>query len=257
MRPKRRRVGIIIKTAEELAAMREAGRIVAVTLAALREAVKPGVTTAQLDVIAEEMAHRQGAVPSFKGYRGYPASLCASLNQEVVHGIPNPRRVLHEGDIISLDYGVIYKGLQGDGAITVPVGKVSDLARRLMDVTQHALGEGIAQVRPNNRLSDIGHAIQAYVEGEGFSVVRQYVGHGIGRSMHEEPNVPNFGVAGRGPLLKPGMVFALEPMVNVGTYETAVLEDGWTVVTEDGSLSAHFEHTVAVTADGPVVLTLP
>ncbi|MCL5109917.1 MAG: type I methionyl aminopeptidase [Chloroflexi bacterium] len=237
--------------------MREAGRIVAVTLAALREAVKPGVTTAQLDVIAEEMAHRQGAVPSFKGYRGYPASLCASLNQEVVHGIPNPRRVLHEGDIISLDYGVIYKGLQGDGAITVPVGKVSDLARRLMDVTQHALGEGIAQVRPNNRLSDIGHAIQAYVEGEGFSVVRQYVGHGIGRSMHEEPNVPNFGVAGRGPLLKPGMVFALEPMVNVGTYETAVLEDGWTVVTEDGSLSAHFEHTVAVTADGPVVLTLP
>ncbi len=257
MRQKRRRVGIIIKTAEELAAMREAGRIVAVTLAALREAVKPGVTTAQLDVIAEEMAHRQGAVPSFKGYRGYPASLCASLNQEVVHGIPNPRRVLHEGDIISLDYGVIYKGLQGDGAITVPVGKVSDLARRLMDVTQHALGEGIAQVRPNNRLSDIGHAIQAYVEGEGFSVVRQYVGHGIGRSMHEEPNVPNFGVAGRGPLLKPGMVFALEPMVNVGTYETAVLEDGWTVVTEDGSLSAHFEHTVAVTADGPVVLTLP
>jgi methionyl aminopeptidase len=250
-------VGIIIKTAEELAVMREAGRIVAVVLAALKEAVKPGITTAQLDVIAEEMAHRHGAVPSFKGYHGYPASLCTSLNQEVVHGIPTSRRTLHEGDIISLDYGVIYKGLQGDGAVTVPVGKVSAVASRLMAVTEHALELGIAQVQVNNRLSDIGHAIQTYVEGQGFSVVRQYVGHGIGHNMHEEPNVPNFGPAGRGPLLKTGMVFALEPMVNVGTYQTAVLEDGWTVVTEDGSLSAHFEHTVAVTDNGPTVLTLP
>lgn len=237
--------------------MREAGRIVALTLAALRAAVRPGVSTAELDALAEEMAHKHGAIPSFKGYRGYPASLCASINEEVVHGIPSPRRVLREGDIISLDFGAVYEGLQGDAAITVPVGRVSETARRLLSVTEQALAVGVAQTRANNRLSDIGHAIQTYVEGHGFSVVRQYVGHGIGRAMHEEPNVPNFGPPGRGPLLKPGMVLALEPMVNVGTYNTVVLDDNWTVVTEDGSLSAHFEHTVAVTPNGPAVLTLP
>jgi methionyl aminopeptidase len=250
-------VGIIIKTAEELALMREAGRIVALTLAALRSAVRPGVSTAELDALAEEMARQNGAVPSFKGYRGYPASLCASINEEVVHGIPNPRRMLREGDIVSLDFGAIYKGLQGDAAITVPVGQVSEVARRLLAVTEQALEVGIAETRPGNRLSDIGHAIQTYVEGHGFSVVRLYVGHGIGRAMHEEPNVPNFGLAGRGPVLKPGMVLALEPMVNVGDFGTVVLDDSWTVVTRDGSLSAHFEHTVAVTTNGPAVLTLP
>lgn len=257
MTTKRRRVGIVIKTAEELALMREAGRIVALTLAALRAAVRPGVSTAELNALAEEVAHKHGAVPSFKGYRGYPASLCASINEEVVHGIPSPRRVLHEGDIVSLDFGAIYRGLQGDGAITVPVGQVSEVAQRLLAVTEQALALGVAQTRPDNRLSDVGHAIQAYVEGQGFSVVRVYVGHGIGRAMHEEPNVPNFGPPSRGPLLKPGMVLALEPMVNVGTFNTVVLDDKWTVVTGDGSLSAHFEHTVAVTPNGPAVLTLP
>lgn len=257
MTTKRRRVGIVIKTAEELALMREAGRIVALTLAALRAAVRPGVSTAELNALAEEVAHKHGAVPSFKGYRGYPASLCASINEEVVHGIPSPRRVLHEGDIVSLDFGAIYRGLQGDGAITVPVGQVSEVAQRLLAVTEQALALGVAQTRPDNRLGDVGHAIQAYVEGQGFSVVRVYVGHGIGRAMHEEPNVPNFGPPSRGPLLKPGMVLALEPMVNVGTFNTVVLDDKWTVVTGDGSLSAHFEHTVAVTPNGPAVLTLP
>ncbi|MHB1133403.1 MAG: type I methionyl aminopeptidase [Chloroflexota bacterium] len=250
-------MGIVLKTAAELALMREAGRIVALTLAALRAAVRPGVNTADLDAIAEEMAHRHGAVPSFKGYHGYPASLCASLNQEVVHGIPNRQRVLREGDIISLDFGVIYQGLQGDAAITVPVGEVSPVASRLIAVTEQSLAEAIAQARPNNRLSDIGHAVQSYVESQGFSVVRQYVGHGIGHDMHEAPNVPNFGLPGHGPLLKAGMVLALEPMVNVGTHDTVVLDDQWTVVTADGELSAHFEHTVSITKDGPVVLTLP
>lgn len=248
-------MAIVIKTEDELALMREAGRIVAVTLAALRQEVRPGVSTADLDKIAYDMALRHGAMPSFLGYNGYPASLCASINEEVVHGIPSQARVLKDGDLISLDFGVIYKGLQGDAAITVPVGAVGKVAERLIAVTEQSLREGIKQVRAGNRLSDISAAVQRYVESHGFSVVRQYVGHGIGRAMHEEPQIPNFGSPGRGPVLKPGMVFALEPMVNVGTYLTRVLGDNWTVVTEDGNLSAHFEHTVAVTGGEPEVYT--
>lgn len=235
--------------------MREAGRIVALALETLAKAVRPGISTAELDAIAHAVALSHKATPSFLGYNGYPASLCASINEEVVHGIPSRERVLREGDIISLDFGVIYKGLQGDAAITVPVGQVSDTAQRLIAVTRQSLAKGIEQVLAGNRLSDISAAVQRHVESHGFSVVRQYVGHGIGRAMHEEPQIPNFGPPGRGPVLKPGMVFALEPMVNVGGYSTRVLADDWTVVTEDGSLSAHFEHTVAVTDGGPQVLT--
>ena len=235
--------------------MRKAGRIVAETLALLQQKIRPGITTAELDALAESAATRHGAVPSFKGYHGYPASLCVSINEEVVHGIPSPRRVLQEGEIVSLDYGVIFKGYHGDSAITVPVGKVSPVARRLIEVTEGALYAGIAQARAGRRLGDISWAIQSYVEGEGFSVVRQYVGHGIGRQMHEEPQVPNFGPPGRGRHLRPGTTLALEPMVNVGGYLTTVLDDDWTVATEDGSLSAHFEHTIAVTEGDPEILT--
>ncbi|MBI2954208.1 MAG: type I methionyl aminopeptidase [Chloroflexi bacterium] len=248
-------MAIIIKTSEEVALMREAGRIVAETLALLTSKVKPGVTTAELDTLAYDHCIRQGAIPSFKGYNGYPASLCASINDEVVHGIPSPNRKLHEGDIISLDFGVIYQGLQGDAAVTVGVGKITPTAAKLIRVTEEALCKGIEQARPRKRLGDISSAIQTYVESLGFSVVRQYVGHGIGRSMHEDPQIPNFGSPNRGPVLQPGMVLALEPMVNVGTFRTRVKEDKWTVVTEDGSLSAHFEHTVAITSDGPEILT--
>lgn len=251
-----KKLGIILKTPEELKTMREAGRIVAITLDALRKAVRPGISTAELDAIAHQSALRHGATPSFLGYNGYPASLCASINDEIVHGIPSPKRILKEGDIVSLDFGVIYHGLQGDGAITVPVGEVSETARKLLSVTEAALYKGIEQVKAGNRLSDISHAIQTFVEAQGFSVVRQYVGHGIGRAMHEEPQIPNFGPPGRGPVLKRGMVFAIEPMVNVGHYGTRVLADDWTVVTEDGSLSAHFEHTVAVTDGEPEILTV-
>lgn len=249
-------VAIIIKSNDELATMRQAGSIVAKTLAALRAAVRPGISTAELDALAHEVATRHGAVPSFKGYRGFPASLCASINEEVVHGIPSRQRILQEGDIVSLDFGVIYKGLQGDAAITVPVGRVSETAARLIEVTEQSLHEGIRHAVAGNRVSDISHAVEEYVQSQGFSVVRQYVGHGIGRAMHEEPEVPNFGPPGRGPLLKPGMVLALEPMVNVGGSSTIVLADNWTVVTADGSLSAHFEHTVAVTEGEPDVLTV-
>ncbi|MHB1414750.1 MAG: type I methionyl aminopeptidase [Chloroflexota bacterium] len=250
-------MAIVIKSEEELGVMRDAGRVVATTLEALRREVKPGVSTGHLDALARSMAESQGATPSFLGYNGFPASLCASINDEVVHGIPSPQRTLREGDIISLDFGVIYRGLQGDAAITVAVGRVSETARKLIEVTERALYEGIERALAGNRLSDISAAIQRYAEGQGFAVVRQYVGHGIGRAMHEEPQIPNFGPPGRGPLLKPGMVLALEPMINVGTFETKVLDDNWTVVTTDGSLSAHFEHTVAVTAEGPQILTMP
>lgn len=235
--------------------MRQAGRIVAETLALLQQKIRPGITTAELDAAAESAAGRRGAIPSFKGYRGYPASLCVSINEEVVHGIPSPHRVLQEGDIVSLDYGVIYNGYHGDAAITVPVGKVSPVAQRLIEVTEGSLYAGIAQARAGNRLGDISWAVQAHVEAQGFSVVRQYVGHGIGRQMHEELQVPNFGPPRRGPLLRAGMTVALEPMVNVGGYLTTVLDDGWTVVTEDGSLSAHFEHTIAVREGDPEILT--
>jgi methionyl aminopeptidase len=247
---------VIRKSKRELASMREAGRIVGVTHARLREAIRPGVTTAELDALAYEVVTAHDATPSFLGYRGFPASLCVSINEEVVHGIPGPR-VLEEGDIVSLDFGAIYQGYHGDAAITVGVGQVDRRAQELMDTTLGALEAGIAQCRPGNYLGDVSWAIQSHAEPRGFSVVRQYVGHGIGRAMHEDPQIPNYGSPGRGLRLKAGMVFALEPMVNVGTYLTRVLEDDWTVVTDDGELSAHFEHTVAITEAGPEILTRP
>jgi methionyl aminopeptidase len=245
---------VIRKSSRELALMREAGRIVALTLAFLEERIRPGVTTAELDAAAREFVCEQGAEPSFLGYRGFPASLCVSVNEEVVHGLPGSR-VLKEGDIVSLDFGAIHKGYQGDAAITVGVGDISDEAQELMDVTRGALAAAIAQCRSGNYLGDVSSSIQTYAESRGFSVVRQYVSHGIGRQMHEDPQIPNYGLPGRGMLLKPGMTFAIEPMVNVGTYLTRVLDDGWTVVTDDGELSAHFEHTVAITQGEPAILT--
>ena len=236
--------------------MREAGRLVALCHLVVAEAIRPGVTTRELDRIAEEFIRQNGGIPTFKGYCGYPASICVSVNDEVVHGIPGPR-VLREGDIVSVDIGVTYRGFVGDAAFTWPVGKVSELARRLLDVTREALAAGIAQSRPGNRLTDISHAVQTLAEAHGFSVVREFVGHGIGRQMHEEPQVPNYGPPGQGPVLLPGMVLAIEPMVNAGGAEVCVDEDRWTVRTRDGSLSAHFEHTVAITRDGPQILTLP
>jgi len=206
--------------------------------------------------LAEEYIKRHGGIPAFKGYRGYPRSLCVSVNEEVVHGIPGKRK-LKEGDIVSLDLGVLMDGYYGDAAITVPVGKVSELAKKLIKVTEEALYRGIEMARPGNRLSDISHAIQTHVEKAGFSVVREFVGHGIGKQLHEEPQVPNFGPPNRGPRLEPGMVLAIEPMVNTGTWEVRILPNGWTVVTADGGLSAHFEHTVAITDNGPEILSLP
>jgi methionyl aminopeptidase len=237
--------------------MREAGRIVALTLLELEDRVRPGMTTADLDLIAERTANAMGAVPAFKGYHGFPASLCASVNDEIVHGIPNSNRVLNSGDIVSLDFGVVFQGYYGDAAITVGVGEISIEAERLLQTTKESLAAAIRQVKSGNKLSDIGHAVQIHAEKNGFSVVRQYVGHGIGRHMHEPPQIPNFGAPHRGPILRPGMVLAIEPMVNTGTDQTAVLDDKWTVVTQDGGLSAHFEHTVAVTSGEPQVLTLP
>ena len=214
-----------------------------------------GVTTADLDRLAERLVRDGGAEPAFKGYRGYPATLCASINEEVVHGIPSPTRTLRDGDIISLDVGVKLNGFYGDSAVTVPVGRVPERTTTLLRVTQEALDRAIAQVRVGGRLSDIGHAVQQWVEAHGFSVVREFVGHGIGERLHEEPSIPNYGLAGRGPKLAEGMVLAIEPMVAMGQPETRVLSDGWTAVTRDGSLAAHFEHTVAVSAAGPLVLT--
>lgn len=246
---------MLLKSPAEIEVMREAGRITASALRVVGEAVVPGVTTAQLDEIAAEHIRKEGGKPAFLGYRGFPATLCVSVNDEVVHGIPGKRR-LREGDIVSVDCGVIVDGYYGDAAMTFPVGHVSDEARRLMDVTREALDAAIARCRPGMRLGDVGNAVQTVVERAGFSVVREYVGHGIGRSMHEEPQVPNFGRAGTGVTLKPGTVLAIEPMVNAGGYAVRSLDDGWTVVTADGSLSAHFEHTVAITEDGPSILTL-
>ncbi len=235
--------------------MRRAGRIVAETRQRVAEAVRPGVTTEQLDRIAEERIIAEGATPSFKGYRGFPATICASINEEVVHGIPG-RRSLRDGDLVSLDFGAIWEGYHADSALTVFCGEPpSDQAEKLVRVTEEALEAGISQILAGGRLSDIGHAVQQVVEGAGFSVVREYVGHGIGQSLHEDPQIPNYGVPGRGPELRPGMVLAVEPMVNLGGWETRQLADGWTVVSADGSLSAHFEHTIALTEDGPEVLT--
>ena len=246
---------IVLKRAEEIQRMREAGRVVAQLLAELEGRIRPGVTTAELDRFAEAFIRAAGGIPSFKGYRGYPASICTSVNDEVVHGIPGPRR-LEEGDIVSIDVGVLLRGYHGDGARTYPVGAVDDQARRLLEVTERALYEGIAEAWPGRRVSDIGHAVQRVVEAAGFSVVREFVGHGIGRRIHEDPQVPNFGPPGQGPRLRVGMTLAVEPMVNEGAPEVTIREDRWTAVTVDGKRSAHFEHTVAVTEDGPAILSV-
>jgi methionyl aminopeptidase len=248
-------MAIVIKSAGEVAVMRKAGRVVAVTLAALAREVRPGITTLDLDRLAESTIRAQGATPSFKGYRGFPASVCVSVNEEVVHGIPG-RRILHEGQIVSLDVGAIFEGMQGDAALTVAVGQVSTRMQTLMRVTQAALAAGIQQARAGNRLGDVSAAIQAVAEGAGFSVVREYGGHGVGRSMHEDPHIPNWGQAGSGLLLRAGMTLALEPMVNAGKYQVRVKSDNWTVVTVDGQPSAHFEHTVAITEGEPEILTV-
>ena len=235
--------------------MRAAGRLVGEVLTELTARVAPGVTTSTLDEIAEELIRRAGAIPAFKGYHGYPATICASINEEVIHGIPSGRRILNEGDVISIDVGASLDGYYGDSAVTLPVGAVSEQAATLLRVTEESLYKAIERVRVGGRISDLGHAVQHHVEAYGFSVVREFVGHGIGQRMHEEPQVPNYGEPGRGPRLTEGMVLAIEPMVNAGKPAVKVLGDGWTAVTKDGSLSAHFEHTVAVTKDGPLVLT--
>ena len=245
---------VILRLPEEIAKIRTSNLIVAEILNELKEKVKPGIATIELDVIASELARKKGASPAFKGYRGYPFSLCTSVNFEVVHGLPSDR-VLVEGDIISLDFGVYYKGYYGDAAVTVPVGNVSPEAARLMEITQEGLYDGIKEARAGNRLGDISAAVQCRVEAAGFSVVRDFVGHGIGKNLHEEPQIPNYGVRGRGVELKAGMVLAIEPMVNEGTHKVRILPNGWTVVTEDVKLSAHFEHSVAITDNGPEILS--
>lgn len=247
---------IVRKSAAEIEIMREAGRISARALRLVGEAVAPGVTTLELDDIAESAIRAEGAVPAFKGYHGFPKTLCTSVNNQVVHGIPSEMVKLREGDILSVDIGAVINGYYGDTARTFAVGSVSGEATRLLSATAASLAAGIEQARVGNRLFDIGAAVQAVAEDAGFSVVREYVGHGIGRAMHEDPNVPNYGIAGKGPRLDEGMVLAIEPMVNAGGAAVDSLPDGWTVVTRDGHLSAHFEHTVAITADGPVILTV-
>jgi methionyl aminopeptidase len=246
---------IIRKSAHEIDRMRKAGRLVGHTLTVVSEAAKAGVSLLELDALAERTIRDAGAIPSFLGYHGFPATLCLSPNDVVVHGIPN-RRVLKEGDILSIDCGAIVEGYHGDAAVTVPVGEVDEAAMRLIATTERAMWAGIAQVRAGNRLSDIGHAVERVADVPGYGVVREYVGHGIGTAMHEEPQVPNYGRPGRGIRLDVGLVLAIEPMLNEGGPETEVLDDGWTVVTRDGSRSAHFEHTVAITPAGPEVLTL-
>ena len=245
---------VILKAPWEIARMRVSNRIVAGALEALSQAVKPGITTLELDRIAEDFLRQEGALPAFKGYKDYPFALCASVNEEVVHGMPSDRALV-EGDIVSLDMGAIVGGYYGDGAVTVPVGVVSPAAERLLRVTREALERGVGAAQRGARLGDISHAVQAHVERLGYSVVRTFVGHGIGRQLHEEPQIPNFGPPGRGPVLLTGMVLAIEPMVNAGGAQVEILPDRWTAVTADRSLSAHFEHTVAITEDGPEVLT--
>ena len=245
---------IIRKSAQELDQMEAAGRVVAQTLALVGEHIRPGVTTQELDELAEEFIRSQGGVPTFKGYRGYPASICVSPNAMVVHGIPGPY-TLQDGDILAVDVGVTLGGFVGDSAFTFPVGEVSEDARRLLEVGQAALAAGIEQARPGHHLSDIGHAVQTVTEEAGFSVVRSLVGHGVGRTMHEDPQIPNFGEPGRGPILQPGMTLAIEPMINAGGQDVYLHDDEWSISTSDGSLSVHFEHTVAVTETGPRILT--
>ncbi|MFA5908194.1 MAG: type I methionyl aminopeptidase [Vicinamibacterales bacterium] len=247
---------IVCRSAAEIEKLARVNALVARVLKELAAAVRPGVTTADLDAIAEQRLREAGAEPAFKGYHGYPATICASVNEEVVHGIPSPRALI-EGDIISIDMGAKLDGFYGDSAVTVPVGQVTPEAQRLLDVTRVALEKAVATVKAGARVSDIGAAVQQYVEAQGFSVVREFVGHGIGTSLHEEPQIPNYGTAGRGPRLAEGMALAIEPMVNAGKPAVKVLGDGWTAVTKDKALSAHFEHTVVVTGDGCRVLTLP
>ena len=245
---------VILKLPDEIEKARASNRIVAEVLSKLREQVKPGVKTKDLDKFAEEIAEKRGAKPAFKGYHGYPHSLCISINEVVVHGMPSAR-VLEEGDIVGLDFGVCYNGFFGDATITLPVGKVTQKALRLMEVTEQSLYAGIEQAKVGNRLGDISAAVQTTVEDAGYSVVRDFVGHGIGKNLHEEPQIDNFGQKGRGIELKSGMILAIEPMVNEGKYKVQILPDGWTVVTKDGSLSAHFEHSVAITDNGPDILS--
>jgi methionyl aminopeptidase len=246
---------IIRKSKAEIEKMRAAGKIVAAVLQRLAALVEPGITTRDLDQEAERMIRAAGGLPTFKGYHGYPASICASVNEEVVHGIPGNRK-LKEGDVIGIDCGVTLQGYVGDSALTVPVGNISDEVGRLLEVTRQSLFEAIAQCQVGNRLGDVSHAVEAYVEPRGYSVVQNYCGHGIGRAMHEDPQVPNYGKPGSGPVLREGLVLALEPMINLGRHHTKQLRDGWTVVTVDGRPSAHFEHTVAITPEGPQILTL-
>ncbi len=250
---------IHLKSKEEINKMRSAAQIVVEALNTLKDMAEPGVSTWDMDKAAEEVAVKRGAKPAFKGYSDYPGSVCFAINSEVVHGIPSKQKILKEGDIVGIDFGVILDGFYGDSAITVPVGEVSSLAQKLLKVTEESLIKGIQEASPDNGLYDISKAIQSYVEGQGFSIVRSFVGHGIGKSLHEDPQVPNFvppnGNGNKGIKLKPGMVIAIEPMVNVGKPDIKILSDGWTAVTADGTLSAHFEHTVAVTENGPVILT--
>jgi len=247
---------IVCKSPAEIARMRAANAVVADVLVALRGEVRPGVTTGELDAFAEARVRAAGAVPAFKGYHGFPATLCISVNEEVIHGIPGPRAV-QPGDIVSIDLGVVLDGFYGDAAITVPVGETTPEAAMLLKVTEESLYLGIEQAKVGGRVSDIGQAVQRHVEAHGFSVVREFVGHGVGRALHEEPQVPNYGPGGRGPRLTEGMTLAIEPMVAMGKAAVKVLGDGWTAVTRDRSLAAHFEHTIAITAAGPVILTTP
>lgn len=247
---------IVLKTGRELNIMREACRISAGALQTAGKAVEPGVTTAEIDRLAEEYIRSQGGEPNFKNYEGYPATACISINNEVIHGIPSSKRKLRAGDIVSIDLGAKFDGYHGDNAATFACGDISEEAKRLMDATRESLYEGIKAARAGGRIGDISHAVQAYVEARGYSVVRQFVGHGVGTHLHEAPEVPNFGTAGRGIRLMPGMTIAIEPMVNAGAAGVEVQPDGWTVLTKDGSLSAHFEHSVAITADGPKIMTL-
>jgi methionyl aminopeptidase len=246
---------IEIKTPAELESMRRASRVVAEVLSQLQPLVKPGVSTAELDKFAEKRVRELGAVPAFLGYRGYPATLCVSINEEIVHGIPSPKRFVKAGDIVSLDMGAVANGFYGDAALTVAAGEISPEARRLMDVTRESLARALSAVKAGARLGDVSHAVQKYAEENGMSVVREFTGHGIGRRLHEEPSIPNFGRPGSGPALKAGMTLAIEPMLCLGRADVVVKNDGWTAVSADGSLAAHFEHTVAVTEDGCEILT--
>ncbi len=246
---------IILKSSDELKKIRKSCQIVAEVLEALKSYIKEGLSTREIELFIEKLILKRGGVPAFKGYRGYPASACISINEQVVHGIPSDKVVIKEGDLVSVDVGVICEGFYGDGAYTYKVGKVSEEAERLVKVTEEALYRGIEQALEGRRIGDISYAVQKHVEENGFSVVRAFVGHGIGRALHEDPQIPNFGTASTGPKLKKGMTLAIEPMVNAGTYEVKILADGWTAVTKDGSLSAHFEHTIAVTEDKPEILT--